>query len=553
MKYFIQSLLALAIVMFIGCGGGDTTPASVDENSSETVVVSTTDEVENYLIVKRFSDIGNIKVVNESESKLYVANSEGVVYIYSLDDPSNPTYISSYETNDIVEDIEIYNDKIYIANNQNGLIVLTLNQDNVLVNTATLAMSGYARGVDIYNGVIYVASGYGGINMFNLTTLEKYEPINVDGDYTDSIVIKDNYAITSDAYSNFTTITNLTTKAKVTELEKTYPFYEARDDISLSSDKNSIFLADGIGGFKIFDITNIETPIERSTTQILDKDTQHITLSKDNSLAFISTLNSGIYIYDVSDSSYPNFVNHIDLNESENQVVGSSDSVLGEDGNYLYIAARNGGLIVLSIPSQTTTTTTTRSLLDLTNWDTYGSASIVDNNLVVGDSIGYDSDDIDSDLNMWNLLADGSTQYDYDVLVSKIDLTPPIKLNFTATIRGSQYGYNEIGIGTKSTNFANIVGEGLPLGSKATFNMNWEKPNQLELFVKGDGYIDTTFVESSSYSGDFSIYWDGKVVEFYYNNSLVGKEPLVYSEGEEFKIFVKTYETSFDISKISLD
>ncbi len=553
MKRFIKGLLALVLVMFIGCGGGDTTPASVDENSSETVVISTTDEVDSYLIVKRFSDIGNIKVVNESESKLYVANSDGVVYIYSLDDPANPTYITSYETDDTVEDIEIYNDKIYIANNQNGLVVLTLNQENVLVNTATLAMSGYARGVDIYNDVIYVASGYGGINMFNLTTLEKYEPINVDGDYTDSIVIKDNYAITSDAYSNFTTITNLTTKAKVTELEKTYPFYEARDDISLSSDKNSVFLADGIGGFKIFDITNIESPIERSTTQILDKDAQHITLSKDNSLAFISTLNSGIYIYDVSDTSYPNFVNHIDLNESENQVVGSSDSVLSEDGNYLYIAANNGGLIVLSIPSNTVTATTTRSLLYLTNWDAYGSASIVDSNLVVGDSIGYDSDDVDSDLNMWNLLADGSTQYDYDVLVSKIDLTPPIKLNFTATIRGSQYGYNEIGIGTKSANFTNIVGEGLPLDSKATFNMNWEKPNQLELFVKGDGYIDTTFVESDSYSGDFSIYWDGEVVEFYYNNSLVGKEPLVYSEGEEFKIFVKTYETSFDISKISLD
>jgi len=560
MKQFIQALLFATLLIFTGCSSdSNTTSSSTDTNVTDTNTTDTnTSDIitptEGYTVVKRVDNIGSIDVITEYNSKLYLANSDGLLYVYSLSNPSSPQLLASYDTGDTVEDIAVVDDTIYVANNQNGLLILTLNQENAFVDVTSLSMSGYARGVDVENNTIYIASGYGGINSFDLTTLTKYDAVDVEGDFTDSIVIKDNYAITSDAYNSFSTVTNIAQKEKVAQLEKPHSFYEARDDLTFTHDKNTLFLADGTGGFKIFDVSNIEAPVELVSTESLTKDAQHITLSQDESLAFVSTLNNGIDIYEIYGFDHANLVEHVDLNESMSQVVGSSDSALGENGEYLYIAAKQSGLIVLALPFKTTPIIAPSiSLLDITNWDVYGSAAYVMNNLVVGDDIGYDSDDVDNDSNIWNALADGSTQYDYDVVVSTMDLTPPIRLNFTGVLNSTHYGYNEIGIGLKSENFTDVIGEGIPVSAKATFNLNWETPDALEVFVTNSGYINTSLTDSTSFSGDFSIDWDGNLVSFYYDNILVAQEPLTYKEGEVFKIFIKTYESSFNFSKVELN
>ena len=200
--------------------------------------------------------------------------------------------------------------------------------------------------------------------------------------------------------------------------------------------------------------------------------------------------------------------------------------------------------------------TQTSYLMNLTQWDIYGT-SYIDNGstLIIGDNIGLDYDDVDADKNYWNFLADGSTQYDYDVIVSKESFTPPISFKFSGTISQSDLGYNEIGLAYKDD-----TPDQPPLGDKLVeFVSRWENSTALDLYINSKGYINASeeliplYFKNSYLSGNFEIRWDGEIVTLYFNSKKIYEEPLVYTEGKEVVAFFKSYERQFDILDISIE
>jgi len=528
---------------------GTTNPT--DNNNTKPVTTA-------YTVVKRIKDIGNISVLTYKDKKVYLGTPEGKLLIYNVNDSTNPQLLSSLQTDDSIEDIAVDGSSIYLANDQEGLVVV----DGSDISNPVVAKkipAGYARGVAIAGGSVYVAGGYRGITVFDIATLTETSVITVEGDFTDSIAIKDNLAFTSDAYYSYSTVTDITTQNKITQLEKENDYYEARDDFTFTDDKNTLFVADGGFGFDIFNISNISSPAKYAhvngpidTHSIM----AHITLSNNQKYAYVDDPSNGVLVYDTTDMHTPTLLTTVDLNETQNDFRGGNDSDISADGKYLFVSKGNDGFLVLALSGdETPLPKSTTNYLNLDKWDVYGSAKNINNQLLLGDGIGKDVDDLlDGDGNLWNKLADGSTQYDYDALVSKADFTPPLTISLHGTLHGSSLGYNNIGIAPKADNFTNVVGEGLPITNDlAVFSLNWETQNILRLSIQGYGYIDTSINFTTELTGDFKIQWDGSKVSFYYNGTLLSENELLYDASKTYKVYMKNYESDFEISSITIE
>jgi len=192
------------------------------------------------------------------------------------------------------------------------------------------------------------------------------------------------------------------------------------------------------------------------------------------------------------------------------------------------------------------------SSLSIDDWDVYGTAAAEDDILIVGDSLGNDPYDSDEDNNTWNKLADGSLQYDYDVIVSKNVWSLPITLAFQGTLRKSAYGYNDIGLALKSDHFTGRASEGTPVEFKAFFSLNWNETDHLQVYVPDRGYQTTAVSISDDLTGNYKIVWDGTTVTFYFNDDPIGEYALSGDADGDYTVFIKSYDQPLDITSLSV-
>ena len=300
-------------------------------------------------IISSLDSIGDISNVALKGDTLFAGGSEGILYVINISNKASPSIIATLDTQDIIEDIKIdtSTNRLFLANNQKGLSVVDIS-DPSSPSIVKSIISGYARAISIDDSTIYVASGYDGINMFSLSTYEKTGNIPVSGSYTDSVEVYKGYAFTSDAYDRNITISDISTKAKVGEAQKEVSNYEARSDITISSD--TMFVADLDAGLMIFDASNLPSVTLLSTTPPsivppLDNAgySFNVTLSKNGTKAFVCASYPGVDIYDISDITNPKIVETVDT------AGNAFESVLSDDGAYLFVADRAGGLQIIEL------------------------------------------------------------------------------------------------------------------------------------------------------------------------------------------------------------
>jgi len=502
-------------------------------------------------IISSLVNVGSAIAIEANDDTVFVGNYDGILYVIDVSDKLNPTILSQLDTGDIIEGMTLdSSDRLFLANNQKGLTIVDIS--NLSLPTIVQSIpSGYARAVDIQNSTIYVASGYAGIKTFDLTTYEKLAEIPVVGDFTDSIEVSSPYVFTSDSYEKNIVVTDMTTQKPVSNIKKDFAAYAPRKDINIKG--NTMYVANGQSGLLIYDMSQIpDGSLISITPPSNDRVSYQVVVSSDETKAYVGT-SGGVDIYDITNKFQPKITKTIDIDEG-----AAEKLILSNDEKYLYVAAKSKGLQIIELDSSLDSeSTATTNFMDISKWDIYGTASLNDGTFIIGDNIGSDALDSDADKNYWNALADGSTQYDYDVIVSKESFIPPIDLKFSGTISTSDLGYNEAGFAYKDENFDATIAGGLPISTHvAEFVSRWEDSNLLDLYIEGNGYINlqdygTTISAHNSYiTGDFEIKWDGDIVTFYINNQEIYKKSVPYTQGKEVLVFFKNYERKFDFTNI---
>ena len=217
-------------------------------------------------------------------------------------------------------------------------------------------------------------------------------------------------------------------------------------------------------------------------------------------------------------------------------------------------------------PASTTSTTISdgqgADLLNLAEWDVYGSASADNNELIFGDSIGSDPQDQDSDGNPENTWMKGSAGAgpgdDYDWIVSKKEFSPPLTLTWSGCFPTTAYGYQYAALAGKNPAFTGAAGSGqsvIDWNNMLAFHTSWEYANALLSFTRKAGQNTINTVPGAApgghgICGEFKIVWENNKAAYYFNDAQVDQQDAAYFG--PVRIFFRSYENPFNIDSISV-
>jgi len=224
-------------------------------------------------------------------------------------------------------------------------------------------------------------------------------------------------------------------------------------------------------------------------------------------------------------------------------------AVLGR--GLLAIAALAGGAQALAAPV---------NLIAPGEWIFYASGGVQGGTLTVGDSVGYDKQDVDRDQNPYNAwFGAGATTdqgVDYDEAITVQDFTPPLSIVWTGCFPATGYGYNNIFVGRRNTAFKGVTGSRqYPINQEFGFTMRWDYSG-LNTVVSTGGRNDLQNVggasrnSSSKYCGDYRIVWSKDVVDFYFNGSKVRSQTYAYQG--PVAILVRSFDLSHTITSMQV-
>jgi len=292
------------------------------------------------------------------------------------------------ETPGYSQDLDIHNNFCYMTQGEGGLLILDIT-DPGNPETVTIlndGVRGYSVKIIVRDTVAYIAAGSYGVTVVNVSNpLEPQVTVsNLSMKPAKNIFIHGDYLFTSISEQGvkFADI-SYATQPDIRGGANTYGYAQS---VSISSDGSLMFVACGEMGLSIFDISDFQNGF--GTYPLLAwKDTEgyaeFIEINEEKSLAFLACGTAGLQIIDYSDMDDLKLVGSfmgggyakelvyrdnkvymtaeerglqvIDVTDISNpELSGSVDSeyALGIDidGDFIYIADEEEGLIIVSIP-----------------------------------------------------------------------------------------------------------------------------------------------------------------------------------------------------------
>ena len=210
------------------------------------------------------------------------------------------------------------------------------------------------------------------------------------------------------------------------------------------------------------------------------------------------------------------------------------------------------------------------TIIDPAQWRILGTVSeyqdaLGERKLVIGDELGNDPSDSDQDENLWNSIASGAfSPHDYDALVAKVPVKPPLTLYFHGYLSTTRSGFHEAGLAYENPAFTGELNGELPIGARlAYFSLNYRSPDVLQTVVNtGGGEVpapvklydqDDRVDQDGLVWGEFEISWDGHEVTFKRNGQVVRTEPLEYEAGKGVVAYFRNYDHPFELETITFE
>ncbi len=205
----------------------------------------------------------------------------------------------------------------------------------------------------------------------------------------------------------------------------------------------------------------------------------------------------------------------------------------------------------------------TTNLLDISQWTRYGTASMQGGTLTIGDSVGYDTADVDKDGNPYNIWYGSASAtpssgqgVDYDEAVTVAEFKPPFTLTWTGCFPVTTRGYNNIFLGRKNPAFTGKAGSKQYLITQEFgFTQRWDYSG-LNTIVLVGGSHDVRSVSSATrsgnnYCGDYKIAWADDTLKFYYNNALVREQKYAYVG--PVSVLVRSFDLPHTITAMTME
>ncbi len=290
-KKIFPAFFLFAVFVLISCGSPNE-PAEFSENDGGYKIKST---------LRTFADANDVLA---EDTLVYVAQGEGGLLIASIKDVENPETIAV-----LTENVRGYSYKlakldsiIYIAAGSFGVTTINVaDPANARTEAYNLSMKP-AKGIYISEGYLFIAISERGIKIASLS-----------------------YPPEPDIRGGFPT-----------------PGYA--QDLTVTSDGDTAFVANGEMGLAVFDISNFAGGFgEYPQIGWIDTDgyAENVALDETNKIAYVTSGTAGVYSIDYSDVSAMKIIDRYDTEGY------AKDLIL--DGDRLCVTSENGGVYFFEI------------------------------------------------------------------------------------------------------------------------------------------------------------------------------------------------------------
>ncbi|MEO0149952.1 MAG: hypothetical protein ABIL23_05995 [candidate division WOR-3 bacterium] len=286
--------------------------------------LSLLNSVSTYGVAYKISIKGNYALVAED-----IAGLE----IFDISDPINPTLYGFISAEGCFYDVREYNGKIFAAAGSKGVKSFTISIPNI--NKINERAGGYALEVFPYNGYIFVASGTtGGLMIYDTSSLSLVGYYDTPGS-AKGVFVSGNYAFVADGLYGVRII-DISDPTNPIEVS----YYDSPGVAhKVFVEGNLMFVADGTMGLRIVDISDPLSPVEIS---YYDTPGNAMGIYVLYPYAFIADGSlSGIRVINISNPYAPfEVANYTTPGEAKDVFVR---------GNYIFVADGIGGLRVLDM------------------------------------------------------------------------------------------------------------------------------------------------------------------------------------------------------------
>ncbi|NHJ49472.1 MAG: hypothetical protein FK733_16905 [Asgard group archaeon] len=273
-------------------------------------VINIEDPAEPYE-VQFFEDVNpiNLFVVDDY---VYVANYSGGLAIFEMRNVFQPVPIGSYDTDQCLS-VYVSDEIAYVTDDNDGLILINLTDHENPTYIAEYSTSSDPLDVAVSNNMTYIATTNGGLEIINVSipTSPALEGTFDDGGYITKLAITNDHVFLCDEEDGIEIIDVSTpdTPTEVAEfidggyydLDNVHSYYT----YDVDADDNYAYIADGMDGLEIIDLTDPTTPVEISQYSA-DFTATDVFIS--GNYAYLCTIEDGLLIVDISVPASPSLV-----------------------------------------------------------------------------------------------------------------------------------------------------------------------------------------------------------------------------------------------------
>ncbi|MBZ0266237.1 choice-of-anchor D domain-containing protein, partial [bacterium] len=313
-------------------------------------------------IISSFETPGNPYNVVLVDGYALVADDIAGLSVFDISDPHDPIFIISVDTDGYTLDVGIDGNYAFVADDSHGLIVFDISDIDGPEIIAEHDTRGNASSIQIHNGIVYLADHTEGIVLINIE--DPLNPFEV-GFYDTIDIARDvfpfgEYAIVADG--EFIHIFDCSEAigwgpGQIPDLVT--QISTDNQSLALSIEGNLLYLADGEGGLKILDKSDIINPIELS---VYESPGYSSGLIKNNDFIVLADGAGGVRVINIENPNEPFEVESFDT-------PGVVENIL-LNNELLFVSNNEDGIRVLDFSDP-------ENLIEIGSIESHGSAADV--------------------------------------------------------------------------------------------------------------------------------------------------------------------------------
>ncbi len=297
-----------------------------------------------YPFLVKILDVVNPRRILVENDTLYVGRASSIppnFIIYDVSDPVNPVEVGSLDSTDYVMGIAKRGNYVYLGVGYDGIMVVDVSDPTSPVAEGRVSLTGYVSRMSVLDTLMAVSAGYGGLYIMDISSGSSPSQVGHLDTYglTSHAIFDGQYVYLADHYGGIGVVDVSDPTNPVVDTIIGVPGTNL--DVAVSGDV--AFVTGYYGYMRSIDLTDPSNPRDLAPWNNFQYGYKVAIIGD---YAYVSAIL--LYIYDISDPS-------------DIQLVGSYSPpsitrFVTADGNYLYVAAGDSGVVILDASNPTNPT-----------------------------------------------------------------------------------------------------------------------------------------------------------------------------------------------------